>query len=209
MNHYTEVVVIIDRSGSMAPYLNDTVGGYNSFVSAQKALPGDAKLTTVIFDDNYEVIENAVDIKNARTLTTNDITPRGMTALLDAIGKTINNVNRRLDGLMSMDRTNKVIVAIITDGAENQSREFSKSAIKTMIDRQTELGWKFDFLSADMNAIADAQAIGIRSANTMLFSNTSKGYAHTYDTMNASAMKFRGGDANFSINSLQGQEDKK
>jgi uncharacterized protein YegL len=205
MDHYTEVVVIIDRSGSMQPFLKDTVGGYNSFVEAQKKLPGDAKLTTVIFDTEYEVLENAIDLQKARTMNERDFMPRGGTSLLDAIGKTINKVLGRLDSLMAMDRTKKVIVAIITDGQENSSREFNKQQIKTMIERQTELGWKFDFLSADMNAINDATTWGIDRSNTMLFSQTSKGFDHTYDTMHASAMSYRSG-TKFSVQSAEGQE---
>lgn len=206
MDHYTEVVVIIDRSGSMSPFLKDTVGGYNSFIKKQKELPGDAKLTTVIFDDHYEVLENAIDIKNAREMTENDFRPRGMTALLDAIGKTISNLNRRMDTLMAMDRTNKVLFAIITDGQENASREYNKHTIKALIEQHTAKGWKFDFLSASLDAIQEAYTIGIPISNTMNFTNTSKGVDHSYQVMTMSASAYRSGSS-FNVKDQEGKED--
>ena len=119
-----EIVFILDRSGSMGGLESDTIGGYNSFIESKKDL--DAKLTTVLFDDKIEILHDRVDIKNVKKLTKKDYYVRGCTALMDAIGITINKISKESDG-------RKVIFVITTDGLENASREYSKSKIKKMI----------------------------------------------------------------------------
>ena len=158
----TELVFILDRSGSMIGLTNDTIGGYNSMIEKQKQEPGEAKVTTVLFDDNYEVLYDAVDIKNIEPMTNKQYYARGCTALMDAIGKTVNSVGARLARTPEEERPSQVIVVITTDGYENASHEFTKSQIKEMIEHQTNVySWKFMFLGASIDAAEEAQSIGI------------------------------------------------
>jgi len=123
-NNLTEIVFILDRSGSMCSLVNDTIGGFNSFIEDQKQEDGEALLTTILFDDQYEILHNGVNIKTVKPMTTKEYSARGMTALLDAIGKTINTVGDRFNKLDEDNKPSKVIFVITTDGQENQSKEF-------------------------------------------------------------------------------------
>ena len=172
----TEIVVILDRSGSMYSIRDDTIGSFNSFLEDQVKEPGSANFTLVQFDDKYEVMYSGKDIKDVFPLTRETFVPRGSTALLDAIGRTINEVGARLSRLAEVDRPSKVICTIITDGQENSSIEFKRSTILNMITHQREVyKWEFIFLSADENGIQDAQSIGISIYNTALFGADSQG----------------------------------
>ena len=150
-NNLTEIVFILDRSGSMSRLVEDTIGGFNSFIETQKKEVGEAVLTTILFDDQYEILHNGVDIKNVKPMTTKEYSARGMTALLDAIGKTINNVGDRLNKTDDKDKPSKVIFVITTDGQENSSKEFTQKQIKEMIEHgiflhelREEVGKDFD-----------------------------------------------------------------
>jgi len=172
----TEIVVILDRSGSMYSIRDDTIGSFNSFLEDQIKEPGFANFTLVQFDDKYEVVCSGKNIKDVFPLTRTAYVPRGSTALLDAIGRTINEVGARLSGMTEVDRPGKVICTIITDGQENSSVEFTRSAILNMITHQREAyKWEFIFLSADENGIQDAHSLGISLNNTALFGANSHG----------------------------------
>lgn len=159
----TELVYIIDRSGSMHHLIGDTVGGYNAFLSEQKALPGQARLTTVLFDDKYELFCDHVDIEDAKEMAPTDCYARGGTALMDAIGLTINSVGKRLAQTPEAERPSKVLFMIMTDGYENVSKEFTRSAIKAMIEHQQSVySWQFLFVGAGIDAYAEAASIGIQ-----------------------------------------------
>lgn len=161
-DNLTEIVFILDRSGSMMHLTADTIGGYNSMIEKQKQEPGEAKITTVLFDDNYEILHDAIDIQDVEPMTTAQYYARGCTALLDAVGKTINSVGARLNNTPEEERPSKVIVVITTDGYENSSHEFTRAQIKEMIEHQTtKYSWKFMFLGADIDAVAEAESIGI------------------------------------------------
>jgi uncharacterized protein with von Willebrand factor type A (vWA) domain len=180
----TEIVVILDRSGSMADFVSDTVGGYNAFIKDQKQIPDDARLTTVLFDTEYEYFEDGVDLQKAIALTELTFVPRGMTALLDAIGDTIKKIEER--------QPDRVVIAIITDGQENSSHRFTKDAIKEMISAKTAAGWQINFLSANIDAVQDAvHAYGVRSANTKHFMPTSAGFTDAYLSMNVGTTNYR------------------
>jgi len=171
-----EIVVILDRSGSMSTIRDDTIGSFNTFLEDQKKEPGFANFTLVQFDDKYEVVHNGKTIQEVPALNTETFVPRGSTALLDAIGRTINEVGARLAGMDEAGRPGKVIFSILTDGQENHSSEFTRGKIFEMITHQRETyNWEFIFLSADENGIKDATSIGIGAANVALYAHNAGG----------------------------------
>lgn len=154
-NSLTEMVFILDRSGSMSGLESDTIGGYNSLLEKQRKEVGDATVTTVLFDDKYEMIHDHADIKKVSLLTDREYFARGSTALLDAIGKTINHVGNRHKFAPDSEIPVKTMVVIITNGFENASTEFSQPQIKAMIEHQKEkYGWEFLFLGANIDAVS-------------------------------------------------------
>lgn len=180
----TELVFILDRSGSMSGLESDTIGGFNSMIRKQKAQPGEAMVTTVLFDDRYEVIHDRFRIDLIRPLTEQEYYARGCTALLDAIGRTIDKVGRIQKYLPEEERAEKVIVVITTDGLENSSREYSQKKIQKMIQHQKEkYGWEFIFLGANMDAVAEARTFGIEEDRAVTFKNDSKGIQVNYQVV--------------------------
>jgi hypothetical protein len=164
----TEIVFILDRSGSMSGLENDTIGGFNGFVKSQ-AEAGQTSLTTVLFDDRYEILHNGIDARNV-VLSSKEYFTRGSTALLDAVGKTINDTGKRLNETPEALRPGKVIVVITTDGLENASREFSYDAIKRMITHQTEkYGWEFIFMGANIDVAKEGDKLGILPGRSIAF----------------------------------------
>jgi len=165
----TELVFILDRSGSMGGLESDTIGGFNSVMTKQKAEEGDANVTTVLFDDKYELLHDRYNLKKIDKITDKEYFVRGTTALLDAIGKTINKMGNTQKFASDDERAEKVMFVIITDGMENASAEYSYNKIKKMIDRQKEkYGWEFIFLGANIDAVETASRFGIaedRAAN--------------------------------------------
>jgi Mg-chelatase subunit ChlD len=148
---------VVDRSGSMGPLRDDAIGGFNTFLADQQKQPGQANLTLVLFNELYDVVHDGKSIQDVQPLTAETYVPQGMTALLDAMGKAINQTGARLAALEEQDRPGKVIVVVLTDGQENSSCEFSKAKISEMVKHQEErYGWKVIFLSSDLNAIRDA-----------------------------------------------------
>jgi uncharacterized protein YegL len=176
----------------MSAIKTDAIGGFNSFLESQQKLDGDAKMTVVQFDDEYLVTIDGVDIQNVEPLNENTFVPRGMTALLDAIGKTVNNVGERLSKTLENERPEKVIVVILTDGQENSSKEFNRAKINEMITHQKEkYSWEFLFLAAGQDAIAEANSIGIGKLNTMSFVANAKGINTTYAAMDSAVSMYR------------------
>lgn len=160
----TEMVFVLDRSGSMRHLTNDTIGGFNSMIENQKKEEGEAFVTTVLFDNQYELLHDHIDIREIQPITNNEYYARGMTALLDAIGKTINSIGNRLSATPEDERPDKVIFVITTDGFENASVEFTKSAVKEMIEhQQSKYSWIFMFLGANMDAVGEAASLGINT----------------------------------------------
>lgn len=177
----TELVFILDRSGSMGGLEQDTIGGFNSMLEKQRQQEGEANITTVLFDDKYELIHDRFPIHAVRPLTPNDYYVRGCTALLDAIGKTIHKMGNIQKYLPEDMKAEKVIFIITTDGLENASREYGYSRVKEMIERQKErYGWEFLFLGANMDAVAEARKFGISADRAVTFENDSAGVAMNY-----------------------------
>ena len=186
----TEIVFILDRSGSMNGLESDTIGGFNGFVKKQ-AEAGPASLTTVLFDDRYEILHNGIDAGNA-ALTDREYFTRGSTALLDAVGKTINDVGKRLHATPETLRPGKVIFVITTDGMENASREFGYDEVKRMISHQTEkYGWEFIFMGANIDAAAEGNRLGIASERSFSFAANKAGIAEMYDDVECMCMAIR------------------
>lgn len=136
MKNSTEIVCVIDKSGSMEPRTNDAIGGFNSFLLKQQALPDEAYLTLILFDTDYKVINESTPIKNVQRMDTSIYKPSGCTALLDAVGKSIDSLGIRLDKLAEEQKPSKILIIILTDGEENSSRTFTKQQIKDKIDLQ-------------------------------------------------------------------------
>ena len=158
--HLTEIAYLLDRSGSMEPLREAAITAFNDFLRVQLDVPGDARLTLVQFDDAYEVPVAALPVQEVPQLTAATYEPRGSTALLDAIGRTILDFDRRLAGVAAADRPGKVIFAIFTDGFENASREFTAARIGDLIrQRREQQDWEFLFLAANQDAIATAAAL--------------------------------------------------
>ncbi len=161
---FTEIAYLLDRSGSMGPMQEPAVSAFNDFLRVQLDVPGDARLTLVQFDDAYEVHVQARPLQEVPQLTAATYQPRGSTALLDAIGRTLLDFDRRLDALSEADKPGKVIFAIFTDGLENASRKFTHKQIGDLIREHRETrGWEFLFLAANQDAIATASAMQMDS----------------------------------------------
>ena len=189
----TEIVFILDRSGSMMSLTDDTIGGFNSFIEKQKNEPGDALLTTVLFDDQYEILHNGMNIREVQPLSRDQYWARGMTAMYDAIGKTINEVGRRLSETPEEQRPGKVIFVITTDGYENASREFTQTKVKEMIQHQAEkYSWEFLFLGANIDSVKQAGNIGIKSDYAANYCATADGITSMYAAVDCAVSGVRG-----------------
>lgn len=161
----TEIAVILDESGSMNEIKSDTIGGFNSFLKVNRDLPGEAKLTLVKFSTNYNIVYNGINIKEASDLNQSTYYPSGMTSLLDAVGKAIDEIGGRLSKTTEEERPEKVLMVIITDGEENSSREYSLESIKEKITHQKDkYNWEFVFLGADQDAWSNGGSMGISSS---------------------------------------------
>lgn len=184
---YTHITVILDRSGSMESIREDTIGGFNAFVDAQRNGPGAASLTLVQFDsqDPYEVVWHFRPVEKVPALTRETFVPRGGTPLLDALGRGINDIEASIKRLNDDERPEQVIVAVITDGEENSSREFDKKQIEQMIKKRSAAGWEFVFLSADLAAIGDAMRMGFRQDATVAFEKSSRGVACCMESLSS------------------------
>ena len=171
---YTHIAIVIDRSGSMQSSWTDVVGGYSQIVRDQKAQPGKCTFTVAAFDTQYDLVEDFTDIQEVDEVL--KVTPRGGTALLDSIGKTINSVGEKLAKLKEKNRPAKVIVMVQTDGEENSSHEFTKESVKALIENQTnKYNWQFMFIGASLDSVRDAQAFGFNASNTSCYNTRSSG----------------------------------
>lgn len=180
----TELVFILDRSGSMSGLESDTIGGYNSMLKKQKAEKGIAYVTTVLFDDEYTVIHSGVSIDEVKPLSEKEYFVRGTTALLDAVGKTINNLIHRIKNTKKQDQADQVMFVIITDGMENSSRDYTYEKIKSLIDKQKEsYAWEFVFLGANIDAIKTAASFGINQDRAVSYHSDSIGTQLNYQVV--------------------------
>lgn len=177
--NHLEMVLILDKSGSMSGLESDTIGGFNSMIDKQRELGLNTNVTTVLFDTNFNIIHDRIDIKKVEKLTSKEYFASGNTALLDAVGSAINKIERVSD-IYAKD--NRVLFVIITDGQENSSKEFSKAQIKEMISaKQSKYDWEFIFLGANIDAVSEAQSLGIKGSNAVKYQNSSEGVRKNFE----------------------------
>jgi uncharacterized protein YegL len=191
-NNLTEIVFILDRSGSMAGLEGDTVGGFNAMLKKQRECEGDAYVSTVLFDNNSDVIHDRVDISDIKPMTCDDYRVGGCTALLDAIGGAIHHIGNIHKYARPEDIPEHTIFFITTDGMENASHRYSSSKVKEMIEHQREkYGWEFIFLAANIDAVETAEQIGIRRERAVNYCQDSAGVQVTYEAMSQAIMTMR------------------
>ena len=180
----TELVMILDRSGSMSGLESDTIGGYNSMLEKQKRGKGEVLVSTVLFDDQIEVLHDRMPLEKVKPITEKDYYVRGCTALLDAVGNAIHHIGNVHKYAREEDRPEKTIFVITTDGYENASRQYSYSKIKDMVTRQKEkYGWEFLFLGANIDAISVAGSFGISADRSVNYHSDSEGTALNYEVL--------------------------
>jgi uncharacterized protein YegL len=188
----TELVFILDRSGSMSGLESDTIGGYNAMLKKQQEEQGEAVVTTVLFDDKYELLHDRINIKGVNPITDKDYYVRGCTALLDAIGKTINKIGNAQKHTSEEQRADRVMFVITTDGMENASKEYNYEKIRSMVQRQKEkYGWEFIFLGANIDAVSTAEKFGISSDRAANYHADSEGTALNYQVVSSVVSEFR------------------
>lgn len=193
MKNSTEIICILDRSGSMQSIANDAIGGYNAFIKAQQAVEGECTLTLVLFDNVIEKVLSGVDIRKAAMLDSHTFVPRGSTSLYEAIIKTVVGTGVRLAALPEESRPEKVLVVILTDGQENSSGpEYTQDRVASLIKQQEDqYSWTFTFLAANQNAFAAAASMNIAYANTMNFAATGQGVSAVMDNLSVGTASYR------------------
>jgi hypothetical protein len=202
-NEKTHIICVLDSSGSMSSIMSDSIGGFNTFLQQQRELPDEATITVALFDDGYELLYDNVDIKKAKDLTSKVWYPKGMTALYDAIGKTINN-DKAMLAKLGNEAPSKVLVCVVTDGLENRSREYSLSDIKKLIKSCEKEDWNFVYLAANQDAFAVGGGFGISAGNTINYTANSAGVGKMSAVLNSVTTNYRSmssSDASFSVDS--------
>ena len=188
----TEIVFILDRSGSMAGLVDDTIGGFNSMIRRQKDEAGQAYVSTVLFDNYTEVIHDRLDIRKIRPMTRKEYYVRGCTALLDAVGQSIRHIGNVHKYAREEDRPGKTLFIITTDGMENASREYTYERVRKMIEHQREkYGWEFLFLGANMDAAREAARFGIEEDRAANYHADRQGTAVIYEAMSEAVCSVR------------------
>ena len=180
----TELVFILDRSGSMAGLEQDTIGGFNAMIEKQKAEAGEAYISTVLFDNRSEVIHDRVVLEKVPKLTEKEYYVRGCTALLDAVGGAIHHIGNVHKYAREEDRPERTLFVITTDGMENASRCYTYEKVRAMITRQKEkYGWEFLFLGANIDAAKEAARFGIDADRAADYHADTQGTAVIYEAM--------------------------
>ena len=191
-NKITELVFILDRSGSMSGLESDTIGGYNAMLKKQQEEPGEAIVTTVLFDDNYELLHDRTNIKGIKSITEKEYYVGGLTALLDAIGKTISKIVNATRHTAKEHQAEKVIFVITTDGMENASREYDHHKVKEMIEHQkARYNWEFIFLGANIDAVSTARDIGISEDRAVKYHADGEGTILNYNVVSEAIINLR------------------
>ena len=191
-NNLTEIVFILDRSGSMAGLEDDTIGGFNAMVEKQKKEEGEALLSTVLFSDRSVVLYDRVDVKKVEPMTERQYQVGGCTALLDAIGGAVRHIANVHKYAREEDRPAKTVFVITTDGMENASRSYSYDEVRRMVKRQQEeSGWEFLFLGANMDAISAARSFGIRPDRAVRYQCDGEGTALNYQVLSGAVSGIR------------------
>ena len=188
----TEVVFILDRSGSMSGLERDTIGGYNSLLEKQKQEDGEVLISTVLFDDRQEVLHDRVPLEDVKPMSEKEYYVRGCTALLDAIGGAIHHIGNIHKYAREEDRPTKTLFIITTDGMENASRRYTYDKVKQMVERQkNKYGWEFLFLGANIDAIGVANRFGISEDRAMNYECDSQGTAVNFNALSEVVSRVR------------------
>ena len=204
----TEIVFILDRSGSMSGLEEDTIGGYNSLIEKQKKEDGEAYISTVLFDDACEVLHDRVLLEKIQPMTDNEYYVRGCTALLDAIGGAIHHIGNVHKYAREEDRPEKTLFIITTDGQENSSKHYSYEKVKHMVERQKEkFGWEFLFLGANIDAVAEASRFGIKANRAVNYHSDREGTAVNYKALSKAVSVVRECDAGCVEVALEGWDE--
>ena len=191
-NGITELVFIIDKSGSMAGLESDTIGGFNAMIAKQKKLEGKVLVSTILFSDRSAVVHDRTELSKLEPMTENDYVVGGGTALLDAIGGAIQHIGNIHKYARPEDVPEKTMFVITTDGMENASREYSSGAVKKMIHRQKECcGWEFLFIAANIDSVETAEKLGIRRDRAANFVHDPKGTGRLYRMVDATVGNYR------------------
>lgn len=187
-----ELVFILDKSGSMSGLEKDTIGGYNSLMEKQRKLDGECVITTVLFDNRYELLHDRIDLRAVTPITEKEYFVGGATALLDAVGRTIHKIAAVQEHTAEEYRAEKVMFVIITDGEENASREYSAAQVKELIKRQKErYGWEFVFLGANIDAVETAGRFGIDANRAVDYVPDGRGTELNFRMMSETVAAFR------------------
>ncbi len=191
--NFTSINVIIDESGSMGSLALDTIGGFNKFLADQKVVPGEVAFTLCTFNTDYRLVHNFTPLATIPDLNETTYNPGGGTALLDAMGHTMNSVGTKLAAMQEEERPSKVIFLVITDGFENSSRYFTKEMIKNMVTHQKDVySWEFVFMGANIDAITEGMSLGIDINNTFNYDSTPVGTRSLYSTVSENMTSYRG-----------------
>ena len=192
-NNITELVFILDRSGSMAGLESDTIGGFNAMLAKQKAQAGEAFVTTVLFDQDAVTLHDRMKIADVPEMTARDYCVRGTTALLDTVGMTVEHIAAVHRYIRPEDVPQKTMVIITTDGMENASREYSYERVRGLIDERQKAGWEFIFLGANIDAIREAARFGISARNAVTYKADHRGTALNFDVISETVAHVRAG----------------
>ncbi|MBP7331618.1 MAG: VWA domain-containing protein [Firmicutes bacterium] len=204
----TELVFILDRSGSMSGLESDTIGGYNSLLDKQKKEDGECVITTVLFDDKYELLHDRINLKCVATITDREYFVLGATALLDAVGRTIDKIINGQKHTVEDERAEKVMFVVTTDGMENASREYSYDKVRQMIERQKEkYGWEFIFLGANIDAVETAARFGISADRAANYHADPEGIHLNYAVVSDAVCCFRANAAPISADWKKGIDE--
>jgi hypothetical protein len=188
----TEIICIIDRSGSMQSIRSDAIGGFNAFLAGQQKHPGEGRLTLALFNHDYECVYEATPLSDVPLLTEDTYVPEGTTALLDAVGRAIVDAGNRLAAMPEDERPGQVIVAILTDGLENASTDYTRERVAELVAHQrTKYAWEFVFLAANQDAFQAAQKLSIDPADAMAFASTKAGVRTAYASLTENVSKRR------------------
>ncbi len=183
MNKTTELVFILDRSGSMAGLEADTMGGFNAMLEKQKKQEGDCFVTTVLFDHELLTLHDRLPLQQVRPMTGEDYQVRGCTALLDAIGETVRHIEGIHKYARREDVPDQTIFVITTDGMENASKRYTQKTVKELVEKKKEAGWEFLFLGANIDAVSTAGGFGIGKDRAVTFTNDSEGVRLNYEVL--------------------------
>lgn len=191
-NGYTDITILLDKSGSMASITKDTIGGFNTFIEEQKKTIGTLKVTLIQFDNLYEENYTALDINHVKPLDTDTYKPRGSTALVDALGRIIDETGRRFSNMPEYKHPEKIVILVITDGQENASKIYGKTSVKDKIEHQQNVyKWAFVFMGADQNSFLSAKEYNISGLNSVDWIKNAIGIDKVWKDISCSTSTYR------------------